>query len=233
MIIKFKNFTEGLGIPYDSDMEKYKEEKYGEHINKEIVIDASKDKIPPEEVAYLLIRDCKPIIKELRKLKNKIIPLKGLNNVYYNYAKCKSQLDYRPPLDMWGWHHDIFNDVFEGLFGWKVRNGVLTYMCPSNKHTTGYGDNDYIFLPIGDYDYVYSTDISDLFSEVEDGYMNVEDEDELRGLIEHGDFTDDNLNYFDRDDHIKGRSEISWGCKEYYLFDEETYRDVIEKIIWR
>lgn len=57
--------------------------------------------------------------------------------------------------------HNLFNDIGKEVFGWPIRNGVST---TSDFGRTVFGKM-YIFLPIGDYKYVYSPGIRDFNSD--------------------------------------------------------------------
>ena len=61
-------------------------------------------------------------------------------------------------------NHDILDELFEKKFGWKPRSGGV--FCTGSEATaSGYGDA-YIFFPIGDFEFLWSPKIHDLYDHV-------------------------------------------------------------------
>ena len=141
--------------------------------------------------------------------------------------------------------HNKLNDLFLKLFGWKVRNGVFTTQDENYWEKIGIYAENYIFLPIGKYEYVYSNKIYDLYENVDKifyqgvfdfTYKNIEYNPRdytKRGsnlfLPKKSIFTeldDDVLKYFltnvleykNKGIPVK-TSEISFKCDEYYLMN--------------
>jgi len=135
--------------------------------------------------------------------------------------------------------------LFLKLFGWKVRNGVFTTQDENYWEKIGIYAENYIFLPIGKYEYVYSNKIYDLYENVDKifyqgvfdfTYKNIEYNPRdytKRGsnlfLPKKSIFTeldDDVLKYFltnvleykNKGIPVK-TSEISFKCDEYYLMN--------------
>ena len=109
-----------------------------------------------------LMKDCKPFLKEW----------KGINNLLYRGSKKSvatiSKIvvrTVRKPRDIPQEIHDKLNTSFVTKFGWKVRNGIFATGNPSVAKKYG---EPYIFFPIGKYDYVWSHDIYDLYTELQD-----------------------------------------------------------------
>lgn len=78
----------------------------------------------------------------------------------YGLYRMKSRLEDRKPLSTDPKMHDEVNKVFERKFGWKVRNGVFT---KGVDVVGGYGES-HIFFPIGDYEFVWSPMVKDLWT---------------------------------------------------------------------
>lgn len=81
------------------------------------------------------------------------------------YTIITSRLLDRRPKDMPQKIHDELNEEFEKKFGWRCRNGV--FVTSNKKAAEEYSEFDDvpIFLPIGKYEYVWSTEYSDLFAD--------------------------------------------------------------------
>jgi len=119
-------------------------------------------------IADTLRRDCISFVDDL---KNAGLVYRG-RNVHdkttasergkYGLYRMKSRLEDRKPLSMRPKMHDAVNKVFEREFGWKVRNGVFTR---GMGDVTGYGE-PHIFFPIGDYKFVWSPVVRDLWNKI-------------------------------------------------------------------
>lgn len=114
-----------------------------------------------------LYKDCKPFLKEIKDA-NKLI-YRGVKADFFDYKKYKSHIKTgRYPMDTPGELHDLLNDLFRKKFKWAVRDGVSV---TGNEGTSWNYGTGYIFLPVGNYKFVWSSRISDLFSELEDENM--------------------------------------------------------------
>lgn len=124
-----------------------------------------------EKMAKTLTSDCSKFLKEIKGGKNNFVKngwilrgSKSLNHTLDNgLMKMNSHVDSgrKPRAAKW-FVHNLVNIVSEDLFGWKIRDGVPT-MGGANRElgTTSYFGKLRIFLPIGDYKYVWSPNIQD------------------------------------------------------------------------
>jgi hypothetical protein len=111
-------------------------------------------------------KDCKKFLDDWEKSGAKTFLNRNTHEATDFYLIKKSHVDsHRNPMDTPRELHDYLNEIFKRKFGWNVRNGVFT----SGKYLDSqYGSNQYIFFPIGNYKFVYSPKIEDLYSYFED-----------------------------------------------------------------
>jgi len=110
-----------------------------------------------DELNDILSRDCKKFIDEIRGTKSLLY--RGTMKFVNDYAIFNSRIDDRRPRDLNVDLHNDLNNEFVKKFGWKVRNGVFAVSLKSIAG--GYG-LPYIFLPVGNYKYVWSPSVYDI-----------------------------------------------------------------------
>lgn len=111
-------------------------------------------------------KDVKPWFKYCEKqgVKNKFL-WRGGSVVVKDFKKIKTRKD-REPTDMCGEVHAILDDLFYNKF--KVYARSQTVFCfPSYKGARQYGSKQNIILPAGNFDYIWSSNIDDLFQYIE------------------------------------------------------------------
>jgi len=147
------------------------------------------------------------------------------------YAARKTE---RSPKDIPIWVHNYLNDLYVKRFGWPVRSGVFCYN--SNKIYT-YGKPKWLF-PIGEYKYLWSPHIKDLFHVFVDWKMEYikfyrkQGVDPNKISIKNDDIREwaslivTELPYHNNHFGKAGdENEISIWCDEYYLVDVLDRRD--------
>jgi hypothetical protein len=118
-----------------------------------------------EEILEILWRDCKPFLNEHFKSKTSM-------GLLYRGSSSKSVKDIRKinvrknrePRDVNILIHNIFNDLFQEKFGWKARSEGV-FVVANKKYSSIYGKS-HIFFPIGNYEYLWNPDITDLFGKL-------------------------------------------------------------------
>jgi len=155
----------------------------------------------------------------------------------------------RLPLSTSEEYHNLFDEIFRQIFRWHVRSDG-TFAIANEYTAKRYGEL-MLFFPIGDYRYVFSETVSDLFSRCEyltdETYYAIEktlksDEDVMQFVNENPDIWDD-AQYSIVEDFIKKHYqdedlmlgldkgvEIVFDCDEYYLFPfsmKDTILDII------
>ena len=117
-----------------------------------------------------IFNDCKPFIEEIKKCNFNKLLIRGFNNYISEDDKKILKIEHnwnRIPRDTPEYYHDILNIYFMEKFGWYVRNGVFCYF--TNLVSSSYGE-PYILFPIGDFNYLWNKDISDLFNYFESDF---------------------------------------------------------------
>ena len=79
------------------------------------------------------------------------------NKAHIVANKNKDRIPKDTPIEI----HNGLNKMFNKKFGWNVRNGIFTV---SSIHTATYYGVPHCFFPIGNYEYVSSNKIGDLFN---------------------------------------------------------------------
>jgi len=143
----------------------------------------------------------------------------------------KKRRSSRKPKDTKKAVHTILNKLFKEKFGWPSRNGVFTKSGGVDK----YGKS-FIFFPIGNYKFVWSPYIDDLFTEIPTMPFIIQsgkkvDKEKwaqkkrktLNTLVNK--YKDDNL-----ESAIKSGNEISFKISKYYLLENDPYiRELLEE----
>jgi hypothetical protein len=120
-----------------------------------------------DEVRSMVQKNCQPYIKELKGGSDLL--WRGSRKRINHIERIKSRLNNRRPTDTPREVHDYMNDLFKKRFGWYVRNGIFATGKYSETRNYGLG---YIFFPIGKYEYVWSPETKDFFTETKDSpYM--------------------------------------------------------------
>jgi len=164
--------------------------------------------------------------------KGKIIYRSFNSNHFHNLKKIKHYYN-RAPVDTDIFIHNRFNKLFEKYFGWKVRNGVFTTQSETYSESISTDNTTYIFIPIGEYQYVYSNFVDDFYEGVIDNFYNIDEEiDIILNNKTIYDLTDEELeNIFVlleyRDFGVPCKfTEISFNSKYYYLLDTKYEKEI-------
>jgi hypothetical protein len=113
----------------------------------------------------------------------------------------------RKPKDMDIKTHKELNKLFHKKFGWKVRSEGL--FCTGNINEAGGYGYEFLVFPIGEFKYVWSPEIRDLYSFIE----------EMKGEGLEYDLQKIVNSYKNKSmaDGIKKKMEFSIKCDEYYM----------------
>lgn len=146
--------------------------------------------------------------------------------------------------------HRLLNELFTDKFGWPVRNGVMTTSSVRASWTFG---ESYMFMPIGDYQYVWGEDIDDfndsrsnaklrvtsikldlpddIIDNVYDGFQGIRQLDISRNPNEYTLLFKTFIDKYYHDDTLQkavaDQCEISFNCDEYYLMESIIYDKVM------
>jgi len=108
----------------------------------------------------LIKRDCQPYLQQAKPFDSYTQLLRGMGGRNDNFLKKQIRLENRKPKDIPQELHNRINQYFEQHYGASFRNALFTssdYIQAEN-----YGNVYYIF-PIGDFKFLWSPDIEDLF----------------------------------------------------------------------
>jgi len=135
------------------------------------------------------------------------------------YKIITSRTD-RTPVDMPIEYHELLDEQFESEFGWKARSEGV-FATHDFRQANAYG-MVYFFFPIGDFKYIWSPKIRDLYihlDQIADGEMErakstINIERVMKSSIE--DIVD---TYIDNKfmSAIKSEHEITFKCNSYYM----------------
>lgn len=133
----------------------------------------------------------------------------------------------RTPLDSDPIYHNLFDKMFLKKFGWKARSeGVFV---TSHAFTADEYGKVCIFFPIGNYKFIWSPKMSDLYIGI--GRLKRKYNYDFRNekMADHLEKNFDDLGYVDDDlvSAILSHSEIMFKCNSYYLLDIE-YADELK-----
>ncbi len=112
---------------------------------------------------------CDPFLKEVRSMKNKNLMYRGVfstdggTKIGPGTYLMKSRKD-RKPESTAPEISNLFDEFSEEKFGLKIRKEGL-FTTKLYNVANGYGDA-HIFLPVGDYKYVWNYNIDDLFTHI-------------------------------------------------------------------
>jgi hypothetical protein len=174
------------------------------------------------DLVKLLLRDCKPYIEALhgddllrRGVRDlgeaKIATFEGKEIQYSQKAVRKD----RKPKDMKrGLHHlidDWFDDQFRGL---RPRSeGMFCFGEGTQLRTLAqYGEVCYVF-PIGEFKYVWSPKVDDLYNEIDHRSEIYNDEKEFNDWMQAQNYRTTGL-----DDAVQKNVEVMIMCDSYYAF---------------
>jgi len=178
-----------------------------------------------EDIITLIKRDCQPFIQAhpsslmYRGMKNK----SGAGYGEDEFFKQRVRQD-RQPMSIRDRLHPLIDNWFEQEFGFKARSQTV-FVSGDFMMAQNYG-KVYAVFPIGDFKFVWSRDIHDLFGNISAMTSESEIADKMKAL----NYRDTNFKAAVASDH-----EIMIHCKEYYAVAVRSPRtdglDLYQKIL--
>jgi hypothetical protein len=170
---------------------------------------------PVTKIAQLLKRDCRYYLEENPDPIGKFPLYRGLGPTSKLFLKKEVHLTNRIPKDIPMSVHTILNDKFEHKFEYPYRNGLFATGAEEIALTYSKVNGvSYIIFPIGDFSFIWSPTIYDLYSEL-DGFSADEFDDEA----EYREQIDKIVNSY-KDEAlltaIQSSREIMIWCEAYY-----------------
>jgi len=119
--------------------------------------------IPVTSMANFIKKNCQPVLRELNSQETPPLLYRGIksNDPIFIGTVRKN----RRPKDTGIEYHNLFNNSFFKLFGWKPRSEGL-FVSGEVWSTKSYGDT-YIIFPMGDFKFIYSPNVIDLYVELQ------------------------------------------------------------------
>jgi len=162
-------------------------------------------------------QDCKPFLQDINHNSSFRIA-RGSKRIFENIQKQTSRLENRvpshTPMDV----HNKMNVILNDKFGHPFRNGV--FGTGDVIGAKAYG-RVYSMLPIGNYEFIWSSTIKDLFEEWLDLH-DMLDSKAPEALYKKIKKAYKNTNIIHA---IKSHNEIMLWCKQYYLVPMIIYND--------
>jgi hypothetical protein len=187
------------------------------------IAERSSREMTRDDIIKIIKSDCRPFLRKLDKNRIRLL-YRGTQHWLGDFNTIKKFIPrkHRKPSDMNELDHEMLNKSFYKKFGWKPRSeGVF---CTGSSGTaSGYG-NDYIFFPIGDFEFVWSPTIDDLYD-----YTHTR---KPIGSIFLKDFYDETVDKYINSGlatAIAKRYEIMVRCNSYYLTNMNP-EDIIEAL---
>jgi hypothetical protein len=183
-----------------------------------------------------VIKDCQPFLKKYGNLyKNKQYIWRGSKKNVRKILKVTAREDRRSS-DVPKILHDRLDELFKKKFGWNVRSeGVF---CTGDEDVAYYYGNARIFLPIGNFKFIWSPEVYDMWEKLrrvnlasgwtgpdepkKAHYDSRDDADEMTINKIVDSYMDKNL-----ERAIRSKNEIAFNSKKYYLVRDIEIGNII------
>ncbi len=169
-------------------------------------------------------RDCQPYIKEMDQKRMFGHSLYRGMDTSKRFLKKRVRLGNRQPTDMLQEEHDMINRYFTKKYGAPYRNALFLTgdAGVAMDYNHGSGANYYLIFPIDKFSFIWSTRISDLYSEIDDVDLGSEiddrESDNILTLLSR--YRKTNLKAA-----INSGNEIMLRCKSYYAVSDYIIND--------
>lgn len=181
----------------------------------------------PQDFHEMIKRDCKPWLTATNKCMD---PFFYRGSTGINFFKKKPRKDRRTRNTPDDQSKEI--DIgFKKEFGWKPRSEGV-FITSSILDAKYYGDA-YFFFAIGNFKYVWSPDIDDLYNRLSKVMAKLEDE--------HGNPFDEEpyqevAKLYQNNDLCSAQSaqyEVTVKCKEYYMLNQDIWsKQELKKLLY-
>ena len=186
-----------------------------------------------QKMLELIKHDCRPYLMENKHSLTELPLWRGMNSgkdgdnhAHGKYQKRNVRLDGRIPRDAPQDVHDTLNYIFNKKYGAQYRNALFATGKKSNTYDYG---QEFIIFPIGNYDYIWSEEVTDLWRKIATDLkiahassrtqMSQEQENALERMVYGLNYKKSNL-----EGAIASGHEIMMRCKSYYAIDFNIYQ---------
>jgi len=169
--------------------------KFIDYINEEILDDIYKKEFIRKSIKTLK-DECGPYIRDASDAKRFLG--RWIKQEFRGINKIKPRTD-RKPTDTPKWLHVYMDKLFFKKFGWKPRSeGVFALAVNKIEYMTSY----YPVFPIGEYGYIWSPKVTDLYMTLKDKFDDTYKDSNLKAYLNERDLHMTLKNKFDdRPDH--------------------------------
>ena len=152
--------------------------------------------------------ECKPFLKDIRNAGGTLFrdDTKNRNKPIWKKVTRTNRKPLDSPIDL----HNILDDWFLKKFGWRARSNAL--FCWPLKFTSQYVSNKWLVFPAGNYKFIWSDKVDDLWGDV--GEIFNDTEATFKYFLEH--FADSYRSTKIKESMIWS-GEIMINCKYSYL----------------
>ena len=174
-----------------------------------------------DHVLQMIEKDCQKYLKALKSIGNVALLFRGITGRRIDIAAEVTPRKDRMPLDLSKKLHYALNRAFKKSFGWEGRSGVFA------MSTGNWSEHDLLFFPVGDFKFIYSPDVGDLYMAPIIRDLKIRGtsfEDDVEKWISDQKYTDKNLGAA-----ILSGHEIMFKVKKYYVINENH---VVKVINW-
>ena len=169
-----------------------------------------------DSILELIERDCQPWLKEFKYIQI----FRGIVNEYDEFIKKTVRKDRKPlhtPLDF----HNNINEYLQKKFGFHRGNPVFASIGDPG---VDYGDSLYRIFPIGNFKYIFNTEVDDLYPFIEMMMDDLDSED----ISDMMDFFHREVGKFYTDKNLRSAPaghEVMIYCESYYgvLYDSDAF----------
>lgn len=163
----------------------------------------------------IIQKDCKPFLKDIRNARNFLY--RGMKE-QKNFVKKKVRTDRSPmntPEDL----HELYDRYFKEKFGWNARSNAV-FANGNSLEASQYG-REFMIFPIGNYKFVWSPEVEDLFVNPITRGLKRSDERNNEGFYQKVKEELDSVNYTDKNMAlaIRSKNEIMIGTESYYALN--------------
>ena len=175
----------------------------------------------------LIKKDCKPFIKQIKKAG---LLYRGTKKYNPGIIKVIPRKD-RMPMSIHPKVQVILDDLFKKKFGWKPRSSAVYAVgdfSVASQYSGFESGGVYSMWPMGNFKFLWSPNISDLFEEIYDTSQDwvrwfTSGHDHLAEFVDT--YTDKNLVKAIRSDH-----EIMISCKSYYMVLDGYDAEILDNL---
>lgn len=179
-------------------------------------------------------KECKPFLRDIKNADSFLY--RGMMHGKGTFFKKKVRKN-RVPTTTTKSLHEAYDRYFNEKFGWKARSNGL-FVTGSTNDAGSYG-RTYMIFPIGNYKFVWSEDVGDLFIYGHDNnlrsnkhmdFKNTPPEEyyqTVKNVMDKASYTDKNIV-----SAINSENEIMINSDTYYALDI-FYKPVMEELVFK